>query len=80
MQKQTVEFIKFSELFNGFKRLSDNFAEFCREDFSVGDNIHSLNTIEDIFASLDNKGLKYSDKFKQKCEEIGLQTLVDMEH
>lgn len=73
------EFVFASDLFKNHKTL---WREFCESSppFSWGDNNRSLVTIDSILNHLAYVGIAHSDRFINRCNQIGLQMYVDLEN
>lgn len=77
--KTRAEFIKKSDLFAGFDDLHEEWRN-SDPDFSWGDNDHTLVTISELLDDMDNNGVDVPGMFRYRCNRIGVQTFVDLEH
>ena len=78
IKREKCEFVKSSDLFAGFDDLHNEFND-SEPDFSWGDNDHSLVTLDALLDDMDNNDVSVPAVFRYHCNQLGLQTYVDLE-
>ena len=79
IKTHTCTFVLCSDLFRGYRKLASQMSE-SEADFTWGSNNRSMVTVEVLVNHMDSVGIEYSKKFAQRCQEVGLQTYVDLEN
>jgi len=80
IKRHRCEFVTASDLFAGYRKLWNEFVE-SAPPFSWGDNNRTLITIEALLDNFDNKDYEhFTEKFRQRCLDIGAQSYVDLEN